>query len=189
MELLEPHYPAWSAHAEDPGHNGLQNIEKPVFCVLLSLVIKMGPLCLRRREQYFTGVFKSTAICMTKRTFENIMYTIRDAGLGAYEAGTPLPGGRIAHDRDHLSCIRLFADQLQQAWQEAFVPGSVLVVDDNTMVGWTGATSIHITMLPNKPTSKGVCRKTLCDALTRVMLRFEFVEQRQKQLMKTSQPM
>jgi hypothetical protein len=181
MELLEPHFRAWSAHAEEAGRTGLQNIDESMFLVFLSLVIKMGLLGLRRREHYFTGVFKSTA--MTQRTFENILYTVRDAGLGAYEAGTPYPDGRIAHVGDPLSCIRLFADQLQQEWQEAFVPGSVLVVDE-TMVGWTGATNIHITYLPNKPTSKGVCLKTLCDARTRVMLSFEFVEQRQEQLMK-----
>jgi hypothetical protein len=148
--------------------------------VFLSLVIKMGLLGLRRGEHCFTGVFRSTA--MTQRTFD-ILYTIRDAGLGTYEAGTPYPDGRIAHVGDPLSCIRLFADQLQQEWQEAFVPGSVLVVDE-TMVGWTGATNIHITTLPNKPTSKGVCLKTLCEASTRVMLSLEFVEQRQEQLMK-----
>jgi hypothetical protein len=38
-------------------------------------------------------------------------------------------------------------------WQELFVPGTVLVADE-TMVGWTGATNIHITYLPNKPTEK-----------------------------------
>jgi hypothetical protein len=33
------------------------------------------------------------------------------------------------------------------------MPGAVMVADE-TMVGWTEATNIHITNLPNKPTSK-----------------------------------
>jgi hypothetical protein len=63
------------------------------------------------------------------------------------------------------------------------VPESVIVADE-TMVGWTGATNIHITYLPNKLTSRGVCMKTLCDARTRVMIGFEFVEARAEQQQK-----
>jgi hypothetical protein len=49
------------------------------------------------------------------------------------------------------------------------------------MVGWTGATNIHIAYLPNKPTDKGVCLKTLCDARTRFMFNLEFVESNEVQ--------
>jgi hypothetical protein len=48
------------------------------------------------------------------------------------------------------------------------VPGSVLVAEE-TMFGWKEATNIHITFLPNKPTGKGVCLKTLVHGHTRVM--------------------
>jgi hypothetical protein len=94
-------------------------------------------------------------------------------GFPGYEEGERLPDGRAAVGQDPLKFIRRFADQLVQEWREVFVPGTMLVADE-TMVGWTGAT--NITYLPNKPTDKGVCLKTLCDARTRVMIHFEFVE-------------
>jgi hypothetical protein len=44
------------------------------------------------------------------------------------------------------------------------------------MVDWMGATNIHITYLPNKPTDKGVGLKTLSDARARVMINLEYRE-------------
>jgi hypothetical protein len=58
------------------------------------------------------------------------------------------------------------------------------MVADETMIGFTGATNIHLTVLPDKPTSKGVCLKTLCDASTRVMIAAEFVEGKAEQVLK-----
>jgi hypothetical protein len=112
---------------------------------------------------------------MSQTTFQNILYTIRDAGFAAYEEGQTLPDGRTASADDPLRLVRRFFDDVQHAWQDAFVPGAMMGADE-TMVGWTGATNIHITNLPNKPTSKGVCLKTLCDASTRIMVAMEFVE-------------
>jgi hypothetical protein len=56
------------------------------------------------------------------------------------------------------------------------------MVVDESMIGWTDATNVHITVLPNKA---GVCLKTLCDARTRVMLATEFVESAQQQARKS----
>jgi hypothetical protein len=57
--------------------------------------------------------------------------------------------------------------------------GSVV---DESMNGWTGATNVHITVLPNKQIPAGVCLKTLCDARTRVMLAMELWSQRSSEL-------
>jgi hypothetical protein len=73
--------------------------------------------------------------------------------------------------------------ELQAHRQEVYVPGSILVADE-TMVGWKGATNIHITVLSNKPTGKGVCLKTLVDGHTRVMTALEFVESKEQQGLK-----
>jgi hypothetical protein len=97
--------------------------------------------------------------------------------------GKPLPDGRIATANDPLRQVRQFANNLQQRWQEVYVPGSRLVGYE-IMVGWTGATNVHITVLSNKPMDKGVCLKSACDAHTRVMVSFEFVEARQEQAQK-----
>jgi hypothetical protein len=97
--------------------------------------------------------------------------------------GQPVPDGRIATANDPLRQVRRFADNLQQRWQEVYVPGSRLVGYE-IMVGWTGATNVHITVLPNKHTDKGVCLKSACNAHTHVMVSFEFVEARQEQAQK-----
>jgi hypothetical protein len=43
---------------------------------------------------------------------------------------------------------------------------------------------VHITVLPNKPTDKGICLKTLCDARTRLMLAVEFMDSAAQQATK-----
>jgi hypothetical protein len=45
-----------------------------------------------------------------------------------------------------------------------------------TMVRWTGATNTNIPNLLNKPISKGVCLKTVCDTSTCVMVSMALVE-------------
>jgi hypothetical protein len=92
---------------------------------------------------------------MSRWTFENLLYTIRDVGMQQYEVGDKLPDARTVAYNDPLKSVRRFVDELQHVWQEEFVPGSVVVADE-TMVGWTGATNIHLTKLPNKPKSIGV---------------------------------
>jgi hypothetical protein len=109
---------------------------------------------------------------MSQTTFESLLFTVRDVGFPGYEEGERLPDGRAAVVNDSLKFIRRFADQLVHDWQVVFVPGTTLVADE-TMVGWAGATNIHITYLPNKPTDKGVYLKTLCNARTRVMIKSE----------------
>jgi hypothetical protein len=178
MALVETAFPSWRAHAEANGRKGLENLDKKMFMRFLSLLLRMAVSGLRRRALNFSDAVVSTT--MTQRLFENLLYTVRDVGFPQYEEGQPLTDGRIATANDPLRQVRRFADDLQQHWQEVYVPGSLLVVDE-TMVGWTGATNVHITVLPNKPTDKGVCLKSACDAHTRVMVSFEFVESRQEQ--------
>jgi len=181
MELVEAEFPRWQQHAEEHGRRGLALLDKAMFLRFLALLVKMGLTGLRRREMYWHDPTVSTA--MSLRTFENLLYTIRDAGFKAYEEGHPLPDGREAVADDPLKLVRRFVDELQAHWQEVYVPGSLLVADE-TMVGWKGATNIHITTLPNKPTSKGVCLKTLVDGHTRVMMALEFVESKEQQGLK-----
>jgi hypothetical protein len=120
---------------------------------------------------------------MSQAVFQTILYTVRDAGFAAYQEGEQLPDGRTCFDNDPLRPIRRFFDEVQHVWQEEFVPGAVIVADE-TMVGWTGATNVHITILHTNSTSKGACLKTMCDASTRVMIAMEFVEGRDEQAMK-----
>jgi hypothetical protein len=178
LELVEPCFEAWRKHAAEHDRLGLGSLDKSMMMRFLALLLKMGAMGLRRRDHYF-----AEGAPMTQPVFQNLIYTIRDVGFPAYPEGEPLTDGRTVCENDPLRRVRRFADDLQHAWQELVVPGSVIVADE-TMVGWTGATNIHITVLPNKPTSRGVCLKTLCDARTRVMVGFEFVEARAEQQLK-----
>jgi len=181
LELIEPRFSHWRMHAAEHDHHGIQALDRPMFLRFLALVIKMGLLGLRRRDHYFKEPGASNV--MSQRTFESLLYTIRDCGFQGYAEGDNLPDGRIATDTDPLKRVRRYTDELQSHWQEVFVLGSLLVIDES-MVGWTGATNVHITVLPNKPTSRGVCLKTLCDAHSRVMVALEFVESQHEQSQK-----
>jgi hypothetical protein len=172
IALVEPCVDSWREHAAEHDRNGLNGLDSRLLMCFLALLVRMGLMGLRRREEYF-GAGSSAG--MSQAVFQNLLYTVRVAGLPAYEEGQAMPDGRPAFPNDPFKPARRFADAVLQVWHDLYVPGSLLVADE-TMVGWTGATNIHITMLPNKPTSKGVCLKTLCDASTRVMINFEFVE-------------
>jgi hypothetical protein len=87
-------------------------------------------------------------------------------GFPEYEAGEQLLDGRTAVGNGPLKYCRQFAAKLVQEWQEVFVLGTTLVANES-MVGWTGTTNIHITHLPNQATDRGVCMKKLCDTLAR----------------------
>jgi hypothetical protein len=135
LELVEPAFSAWRTHAAENGRNGLEKLDARMFLRFLSLLLKMAVTGLRRRTLYFTDAVVSTT--MTQRMFENLLYTIRDAGFPQYEEGDPLPDGRLATANDPFRHVRRFGDELQQHWQEVYVPGSLLVVDE-TMVGLDG---------------------------------------------------
>jgi hypothetical protein len=132
-----------------------------MFLRFLALVMKMGLLGLRRRDHYFKEPGASSVVYQV--TSDSLLYTIRDCGFQGYAEGDDLPDGRIATDTDPLKCVRRYIDELQSHWQEVFVLVSLFVIDES-MVGWTGATNVHIIVLPNKPTSRGVRLKTLWDA-------------------------
>jgi hypothetical protein len=121
---------------------------------------------------YFTEHVEPTVM---RTTFQNILCTIRDAGFQAFKEGQTFPDGRKASANRPLRHVGRFCDDVQQVWQDVIVPDAGVVADE-TMVGWAVATNIYITILPNKPTSKGVCWKTLCDTSTRIMVAMEFVE-------------
>lgn len=64
---------------------------------------------------------------------------------------------------------------LLEAWRNAWQPGSVLVCDES-MAAWEGATKAHLTLIPRKPTPLGFMFKTMACASSRVLLFFEPVE-------------
>lgn len=64
---------------------------------------------------------------------------------------------------------------MKEAWRNAWVPGSVLVCDES-MAAWEGATQAHLTLIPRKPTPLGFMFKVMNDASSRIMLDFEAVE-------------
>jgi hypothetical protein len=167
LELVDTEFPCWQQHARDNERGGLASLNKAMFMSLLALLVKMGLTGLRRRERYWQDSAVSAA--MSLRTSENLLYTIKDAGFHVSD--------------DPLKRLRRFVIELHAHWQEVYLPGFILVADE-TMVGWKGATNIHITVLPQWPTGKGVCLKTLVDGHTCVMTALEFVESKEQQGLK-----
>jgi hypothetical protein len=66
-------------------------------------------------------------------------------------------------------------EELGALWRLAWNCGTIIVVDES-MVAWEGATSAHLTLMPRKPTPLGFCFKTACDASSNVMVNMEAVE-------------
>jgi hypothetical protein len=118
---------------------------------------------------------------LTQTTFESLLYTIRDADFQPYEEHELMSDGREAWDP--LWPVRRITDELQAHWQDIYKPVFSMVIDES-MIGWIRAINVHMTVLPNKPTNKGVCSKTLYDARTCVMLAVVFVESAAQQAMK-----
>jgi hypothetical protein len=139
------------------------------------IALKMSLTGLWRRALYFEEWLGGSApvLHVPKRTFENLLYTIRDTDVEPYKVQPMISDCREAWVADPLRPMRRCADELQFQWQDVYKPGCSMVVDES-MIGWTGAKNVHITVLSNKPTDKGECSKTPCDACAHVMLAKEF---------------
>jgi hypothetical protein len=176
QELCESQFDAWRAHAQQHNHTGLSKLNNAMFLRFVSLLVKMGLLSLRQRVATGAVLQEEANPPLSQGTFESLLRH----GFQAYQAGELLPDGRQASACDPLMQIRKYSDDLQAHWQDTYELGAIAVVDE-TMIGWTGQANIHITVLPNNPTARGVCLKTLADAHTRVVLALEFVEARSEQ--------
>lgn len=62
-----------------------------------------------------------------------------------------------------------------KAWQAGWDPATVLVIDE-TMVAWSGASTGHLTFLPRKPTPLGFMLKTLVCGESCIMVHMELCE-------------
>lgn len=66
-------------------------------------------------------------------------------------------------------------EELSACWREAWNAGTILVIDES-MVAWEGATSAHLTLIPRKPTPLGFMFKTLGCASSNILVNLEAVE-------------
>lgn len=62
--------------------------------------------------------------------------------------------------RSGFERVRPFLEACQRRWQESFNPFWLLVIDE-TMVQWEGASQAHVTSIPRKPTPLGYLLRTL----------------------------
>lgn len=128
----------------------------------------MGMFNLRRRSRYFDGSTRfvnsrELRSYMTQDTWEALLACFRDCGFELYAAGESLPDGRrtLPSDQDPYAYVRRFGDLMQQHWRRSFVPGRALVVDE-TMIGWTGNSTMHMTFLLRKPIPEGLMLRIVC---------------------------
>jgi hypothetical protein len=67
---------------EHRGNTTSKASNTPICMVFLALLLKMGLTGLWRREHYFTDAVEAST--MSQAVFQNLLYTIRDAGFAAY---------------------------------------------------------------------------------------------------------
>jgi hypothetical protein len=115
LELVETEFPRWQQHARDNERGGLASLDKAMFMRFQALLVMMGLTGMRRREMYWqdSDVFAALSL----RTFENLLYTNKDAGFQTYEEGHPFPDGRVALSDDPLKRLGRFVMELQAHWQ------------------------------------------------------------------------
>jgi hypothetical protein len=123
LELVEGRFDHWVQQAEQSNRRGLSKLDQAMFMKFVSLLMKMSLIGLRRRALYFEEWVGGSAPALPQRTFENLLYTIRDAGFEPYEEHQMMPDGREAWGDDPLRPIRRFADELQSHWQDVYKPG------------------------------------------------------------------
>jgi hypothetical protein len=123
LELVKRRFDHWVQHAEQSGRRGLSKLDQAMFMRFFPLLMKMCVSDLRRRELYFQEGMGGSSPALPQRTFENLLYTIRDAGFEPYEEHHLMPDGREAWGGDPLRSVRRFSDELQSHWQDIYNPG------------------------------------------------------------------
>jgi hypothetical protein len=96
-------------HTQRHYRRGLNTLKRPMFMHFLSIVLKLRSFGLQRRAQ----CSQDCAAPLPERLFENLLYTVRDAGFQAHEVGGMLPDGRAAWDADPRKPFRRLGDDLQ----------------------------------------------------------------------------
>jgi hypothetical protein len=109
LEIVHRRFDHWAQHAEQNDRQDLSGLDNAMAMKFMSLLFKMSLTGLRRRVRYFK---EGSNPALPQRTFENLLYTIRDAGLEPNEVGTLMLDGREAWDEDPLRPVRRFADEL-----------------------------------------------------------------------------
>lgn len=97
------------------------------------------------------------------------------ASQGNMPAPTTVETEGEAVVRDPFAPVRGLIQRCVICWQLSWEPGNMIPIDE-TVVGWEGNTTGHISFLPRKPHALGFQMKTACDGPARFMLNIDLVE-------------
>ena len=181
---LQDQVRAWkrAADEEKRTYRGLKELYKALFLAYMAVSLLQGHSGVCSRQVVFGH--DEEGVILNKWTwthhisaaqYQSITSLIGKAGFSAYEPGHLLADGRTVMDTDSMGKVRKFTDLMFQTFRSVYTPGRLLVEDDS-MIEWTGASVMHKVYIANKPHLEGFCIKTLVDGNTRIILAGEFVE-------------
>ena len=162
-------------------YRGLQDLDESMLLAFMAVSILQGYLGVRSREAMFPGsegiILNKSVRCrhISLDQCKALTSLIGHESFHQYEVNHHLPDGRQVQSDDQLRHVRRFTDTMFETFRHAYVPGPLLVVDE-TMIEWTGASVIYTIYISNKPHPEGICIKTVVDGNSRVLLAGEIVE-------------
>ena len=173
----------WKEVAGDQNrtYRGLQDLDESMLLAFMAVSILQGYLGVRSREAMFPGsegiILNKSVWCrhISLDQYKALTSLIGHEGFHQYEVNHQMPDGRQVQSDDQLHHVRRFTDTMFKTFRRAYVPGPLLVVDE-TMIEWTGASVIYTIYISNKPRPEGICIKTVVDGNSRVLLAGEIVE-------------
>ena len=157
-------------------------MDENLLMAFMAVSILQGHLGVRSRETMFTG---KRGVILNKSLwghhifldqYQALVSLIGHEGFEQYDPTHVLPDGRVMLETDSFRKVRKFTDLMFETFRNAYTPGRLIVVDE-TMIEWTGASVIYTVYISNKPHPEGICIKSLVDANSRVLLAGEFIEE------------
>jgi hypothetical protein len=177
LRKLSTCFPAMNEELQDA--KGMPKITDGLFIGFIGVLILMSLVDLPSRKLYWDSSVEflnadAFQEIMPHHVFEKILQVVWKH-LPRYAPGDLFLDGRVCTDQDRLQAVRKWYDTVCEYARQNFRASPLLVID-GTMVPRKGP-GPHLTHIPRKPCELGVMWRSLCCAVTCVMVSGEFVEE------------
>jgi hypothetical protein len=175
--MLSTCFPAMNEELQDA--KGMPKITDGLFIGFIGVLILMSLVDLPSRKLYWDSSIEflnadAFQESIPHHVFEKILQVVWKH-LPRYAPGDLFLDGRACTDQDRLQAVRKWYDAVFEYTRQNFRASPLLVIDE-TMLPRKGP-GPHFTHISRKPCELGVMWRSLCCAVTCVMVSGEFVEE------------